>query len=178
MSRGTADPRKKKGQFNQTSGRNYARLKRARTGFEPRQAVGRQPFMPNEYLLNACLSVQSLRLRPCERMRPLSVGALSALHPATDYYTGDPIFCKGISEKSASGTRQDRRRSERAFGTLQDRPRARPEMALPGRPPTWPVCTPRPNAQDAQQDANGRRPTSRRSDPWYSSITHRQGAAR
>ncbi len=28
----------------------FARLNKSRTGFEPRQADGRQPFMPQEYL--------------------------------------------------------------------------------------------------------------------------------
>ncbi len=75
--------------------------KRARTGFEPWQADGRQRFMPRVSLEPLPFDA-SLGLAHAMRMRPLFVGRfVSAFRSATDYDDAIPIPCKQIAAMAA-----------------------------------------------------------------------------
>ena len=83
----------------------YARLKRARSGFEPLDS-GRAPALHAcERLTTPALSLGFAHAR---RMRPLSVGRLeNAFHPATDH-DSEFQFCKENATKGFSERRRRR----------------------------------------------------------------------
>ncbi len=98
---GTRGPRGKRQADRSDVRQEYARLKRARSGFEPGQANGRQPFMPR-VSHSPCLLLLPFRFAHARRMRPLSVGRLdNAFHPAMDDHHVIPILCKAIAAMAA-----------------------------------------------------------------------------
>ena len=68
-----------------------------------RQADGRQPFMPQEYLTTPAFEDLSLSFRSCEANAAALVGRVkSAFHPARDQCSKIKITCKEISTNTVN----------------------------------------------------------------------------
>jgi hypothetical protein len=111
MSPGTEDPRKDR-PIDPMCGKNYVRLKRARSRFEPNgQADGRQPFMPASVSRRLSLSLIPSVAPVRGGLRPLFVGRVeNAFHPAKNYHRMIPFCCKEnvakkFPQKGGAGTR-------------------------------------------------------------------------
>jgi hypothetical protein len=96
MRPGAEERREKDRPIDPTSGKKFAR-KRARSGVEPRQADGRQPFMPQEYLTTPVFELIPSVL-PCEADAAAFVGRAHERLSSSDgsLWSGCDFFVKNL----------------------------------------------------------------------------------